>query len=73
MDRLEKKLLKADQKNFKEALDQIDLVKDKLFPGGVLQERVENFGSYYVKYGDDFIRDLIRHFQPLEFKFTILY
>lgn len=73
MDRLEKKLLKADQKNFKEALDQIDLVKDKLFPDGVLQERVENFGSYYVKYGDDFIRDLIRHFQPLEFKFTILY
>lgn len=73
MDRLEKKLLKADQKNFKEALDQIDLVKGKLFPDGALQERVENFGSYYVKYGDDFIQDLIAHFKPLEFKFTILY
>jgi bacillithiol biosynthesis cysteine-adding enzyme BshC len=73
MNRLEKKLLKADQKNFEEALDQIDRVKDKLFPDGILQERVENFGSYYVKYGDDFIRDLIRHFRPLEFKFTILY
>ena len=73
IDRLEKKLLKADQKNYSEALNQIERIKDKLFPNGVLQERVENFGDYYVKYGDDFIKELIHHFKPLEFKFTVLY
>jgi len=73
IDRLEKKLLKADQNNYSEALNQIERIKDKLFPTDVLQERVENFGDYYVKYGDDFIKELIYHFKPLEFKFTILY
>lgn len=71
--RLEKKLVKADQKNYAEAIDQIQQIKNKVFPGGSLQERVENFGSYYVKYGDRFIDQLIENFQPLEFKFTVLY
>lgn len=73
INRLEKKLLKADQKNYKEALNQIERIKEALFPGGVLQERIENFGPYYVKYGDSFIEELIHKFKPLEFKFTVLY
>lgn len=73
LDRLEKKLLKADQSNYKEALNQIERIKEKLFPSGVLQERIENFGPYYVKYGDNFIEELIHKFKPLEFKFTVLY
>jgi len=73
IDRLEKKLLKADQNNYSEALNQIERIKDKLFPDGILQERAENFGVYYVKYGDDFIKELVRHFKPLDFKFTVLY
>src|SRR5690606_13303566 len=73
IDRLEKKLLKADQNNYSEALNQIDRIKEKLFPNQILQERVENFGSYYVKYGDGLIKELVYHFKPLEFKFTVLY
>ncbi|MBD1428864.1 bacillithiol biosynthesis cysteine-adding enzyme BshC [Sphingobacterium litopenaei] len=70
---LEKKLLKADKRNHEEALIQIERVKDKLFPNGGLQERSENFATLYVKYGDDLIKELIKHFNPLDFKFTILY
>ena len=70
---LEKKLLKADKRNHEDALIQIDRIKEKLFPGGVLQERSENFGLLYVKYGDQLIRELIEHFDPLAFKFTIIY
>lgn len=73
IDRLEKKLLKADQGNYSEALNQIERIKAKLFPNGVLQERIENFGDYYVKYGDSFIEELLVHFKPLDFKFTVLY
>lgn len=70
---LEKKLLKADKRNHEDALIQIDRIKEKLFPGGVLQERSENFGLLYVKYGHRLIGELIRHFNPLDFKFTIIY
>jgi len=48
-------------------------VKEKLFPGGGLQERSENFALLYVKYGDSLFRDLYKYFNPLDFKFTILY
>lgn len=70
---LEKKLLRADKKNHKEALIQIDRLKDLLFPSGGLQERSENFAPLFVRYGDDLIKELEKHFNPLDFKFTILY
>ena len=70
---LEKKLLKADKRNHNEALTQIERVKEKLFPGGGLQERTENFALLYVKYGDELFRELYKHFNPLDFKFSILY
>lgn len=73
LNNLEKKLLKADQRNHEDALIQIERIKEKLFPGGALQERSENFGLLYVKHGDALIRELIRHFRPLDFQFTILY
>ena len=70
---LEKKLLKADKRNHEDALIHIERIKEKLFPGGGLQERSENFAILYVKYGDNLIEELIKHFNPLDFKFTIVY
>jgi len=70
---LEKKFVKADKLNFEDAISQIDKIKAKFFPNGQLQERTENFGLLYVKYGDDLLRDLLKYFDPLEMKFTILY
>ena len=69
---LEKKLMRAEKRNFSEAMDDIEKIKSQLFPNGGLQERKENFGLFYVKYGDEFIPQLIQHFKPLDFKFTIL-
>jgi bacillithiol biosynthesis cysteine-adding enzyme BshC len=73
INKLEKKLLKAEKKNYADALSDIDKIKDILFPKGGLQERRENFGSYYIKHGDNFIENLVKHFDPLAFKFTILH
>lgn len=70
---LEKKLLKADKRNHEEALKHIDGIKERLFPGGGLQERTENVALFYVKYGDQLFKDLYMYFNPLDFKFTILY
>ena len=69
---LEVKLMKAEKRNFSDALSQIELVKGKLFPKGGLQERSENFGLFYVKHGKSFIQTLIENFKPLDLKFTIL-
>ncbi|WP_400262173.1 bacillithiol biosynthesis cysteine-adding enzyme BshC [Sphingobacterium sp. SG20118] len=70
---LEKKLMRAEKRNHKDALSNIDHIKERLFPGGGLQERSENFGLLYVKYGDSLFDELYKHFNPLDFKFTILY
>lgn len=69
---LEKKLVKAEKRNHSDSLNMIDNFKKALFPKGGLQERSENFGLFYVKYGREFISSLINTFKPLDFKFTIL-
>ena len=72
LDNLEKKLIKAEKKNHETRLQQIDQVKAELFPKNSLQERTENFGMLYVRWGQQFIDELINHFEPLDFKFTVL-
>lgn len=72
IDRLEKKLIRAEKKNYHTRLEQIDQIKAELFPKDSLQERTENFGLFYVKWGQQFIDELIRNFEPLDFKFTVL-
>ncbi|WP_207424873.1 bacillithiol biosynthesis cysteine-adding enzyme BshC [Desertivirga brevis] len=69
---LEKKMIKADVRNHDEILEKIDSLRSKYFPGNGLQERIENFACFYIKHGDGFIEELVRHFKPLDFKFTIL-
>jgi len=72
IDSLEKKLIRAEKKNYQTRLEQIDHIKAELFPKDSLQERSENFGLFYVKWGQSFIGELIRNFEPLDFKFTVL-
>jgi len=70
---LEKKLLRAEKRKHATSLQQIDNLKNKLFPSGTLQERVLNLAPMYVLYGDDFIESLFTAFKPLDYKFTVLY
>ena len=72
IDNLEKKLIKAEKRNYHTRLEQVVHIKNALFPKDSLQERTENFGLFYVKLGQGFIDELIRNFEPLEFKFTVL-
>jgi bacillithiol biosynthesis cysteine-adding enzyme BshC len=72
MDNLEKKLIRAEKRNYSVRLEQLTAVKAELFPKDSLQERSENFGLMYVKWGQVFIDELVRLFEPLDFKFTVL-
>ncbi len=69
---LERKLVKAEKRNYQTRLEQLEQIKTALFPKDSLQERSENFGLFYVKWGQTFIDELISKFEPLEFKFTVL-
>lgn len=70
---LEKKMLRAEKRKHSTSLAQIDTLKEKLFPTGVLQERVLNIAPMYVLYGDEFIDSLVAFFKPLDHQFTILF
>jgi len=72
MGNLEKKMIRAEKRNYTTRLAQIDHIKASLFPNDSLQERTDNFGLFYVKWGQTFIDELIRNFQPLDFEFCIL-
>ncbi|HTH82018.1 MAG TPA: bacillithiol biosynthesis BshC, partial [Mucilaginibacter sp.] len=72
IDNLEKKLVKAEKANYHTRLEQIEQIKTELFPKESLQERNENFGLLYVKWGQQFIDELIRNFEPLDFEFAVL-
>jgi bacillithiol synthase len=72
VDNLEKKLVKAEKINYHTRLEQVEHIKGDIFPKDSLQERSENFGLFYVKWGQYFIDELIRNFEPLDFKFTVL-
>lgn len=70
---LEKKMLRAEKRKHDTSLTQIENLKEKLFPTGVLQERVLNIAPMFVLYGDGFIDSLIDSFKPLDHQFTVLF
>jgi hypothetical protein len=45
----------------------LDQIKADLFPKDSLQERTENFGLFYVKWGQTFIDELIYQFPAAGF------
>lgn len=72
IDHLEYRLLKAQKMKLKDQVERLVLLHEKLFPSGQLQERVENFSSFYLEQGDTFIEFLLETFDPLSDEFTIV-
>jgi bacillithiol biosynthesis cysteine-adding enzyme BshC len=71
LEKIEKKLLRAEKRFQSDKLRQIEAVKDALFPNGGLQERTDNFLNFYQQ-DPDFITNLIANFDPFDFRFNIL-
>jgi bacillithiol synthase len=69
---LEKKLLKAEKRKFKDQQRQINTVQSALFPRNGLQERTDNFMPWYASRGKKFIADLYAHSLTLEQQFVVL-
>lgn len=69
---LEKKMLKAEREKQQIHLDRVWRLKGELFPNKTLQERTENFMSYYAKYGPEFINMILEHSRSFEQGFGIV-
>lgn len=67
LERLGKKLKRAEERNYDTSIRQLNQLKTALFPEGQWQERHENFLNYYMEH-PAFIQQLIDTFDPLLFE-----
>ncbi len=72
INKLEKRLLKAQKRKMKEVVDLITTLQDQIFPNQSLQERNTNFSEFYLNYGENLIPVLFKALQPLELKFDLI-
>jgi bacillithiol synthase len=70
--KLEKKILRAEKRKFTEQRNHLSQIKTALFPNNGLQERVDNFSSYYAKWGKELIKVLYEQSLGLEQEFVVL-
>lgn len=69
---LEKKLLRAEKRKFVEQQQHIKKLKASLFPGDSLQERIENFSSYYAKSNKNFMNEILQHSRAFDQQFGLI-
>ncbi|MDP4128677.1 MAG: bacillithiol biosynthesis cysteine-adding enzyme BshC [Bacteroidota bacterium] len=69
---LEKKILRAEKRNFADAGARIQEVRAALFPLEGLQERIENFIPWYAIYGKSFFDLIYKNSLTLEGEFVVL-
>ena len=72
LDRLEKRLLKAQKRKLKDEVRRITSLQNELFPGQSLQERQLNFSEMYLEIGEDLIPGLMEKLHPLQLEFSLL-
>jgi bacillithiol synthase len=69
---LEEKLLRLEKKKNESLLLKISKLKSNLFPNNSLQERNDNFSSFYLTYGENFIKIIKENLNPLNPNFVVL-
>ncbi len=71
LENLEKRIQKAQERTQEAQILQILALKEKFFPNGSLQERIENFLNFYLN-NPSFITDLMELFDPFDKEFSVL-
>ncbi|WP_436514409.1 bacillithiol biosynthesis cysteine-adding enzyme BshC [Ekhidna sp. To15] len=72
IEKAEKKLVRAEKRHHEDRKQQIEAVKEILFPGGSLQERRDNFLNFYLK-NPQFIQVLLQTFDAFDYRMYLLY
>lgn len=69
---LEKKMLRAEKRKMQDQLLRINKLKEHLFPNGGLQERVENFITYYLHHGAGYFDTVKNNIEPFRHEFLVV-
>lgn len=69
---LEKRLIKAEKKQYADTLNRVTVLQDELFPNQSLQERTANFSAFYLEDGKVIIQKLFAVLKPLEHRFEVV-
>lgn len=72
IDKLEKRLLKAQKKKLSDEVMRLMVLQEDLFPREGLQERNTNFSEFYIAYSTYLKQSLLKHLNPLKKEFTII-
>jgi bacillithiol biosynthesis cysteine-adding enzyme BshC len=72
LDQLEEKIIRAGKRSHESSLSQIKKIKEKLFPGGELQERHDNFIPFYIQHGKFFFETLKSSLNPFLQEFIVV-
>lgn len=72
LDKLEQRLIRAEKHKKESSIQQIEKIKDTLFPNQGLQERYDNFLGFYTRYGEAFIQTLYQEIDPLDKKLLVI-
>lgn len=68
---IEKRLRRSEEQKQETGIKQLESIIEKLFPGGQLQERTDNFLNFYLN-DPDFIIKLTKVFDPFDFRFNVI-
>jgi bacillithiol synthase len=72
LEQWEGRLMRAEKQKHEVVLNQLRALKEKLCPGGGLQERHDNFMPYLLKYGEAFLDVLKENLDPFDAGFVVL-
>lgn len=72
LENLEKRLLKAEKRHHRDALERIATIQNELFPNRSLQERRNNFSEFYLAHDGFLLDTLFSKLKPLEQEFNVI-
>ncbi|UXX79643.1 bacillithiol biosynthesis cysteine-adding enzyme BshC [Reichenbachiella carrageenanivorans] len=71
LENIAKRLKKSEEQKHETALNQIQGIKDKLFPDGGLQERHDNFLNFYIN-NPDFVKEILASLDAFDLRMHII-
>lgn len=71
LDNIGKRLKKSEEQKHETALNQLGALKDKLFPGGGLQERHDNFLNFYLN-NPQFVKEILTSLDAFDLRMHVI-
>jgi len=72
INKLEKRLIKAEKRKHNDILNRIELLKNELFPNNSFQERQLNFSTFYNINNNNFLGLINKNIDPFNQKFKVI-